>query len=39
MVDTKLLKTKTGFTPETTYEKGIEKTINWYKGSGKNEKN
>ena len=38
-VDTKLLKTKTGFTPETTYEKGIEKTINWYKGSGKNEKN
>lgn len=38
-VDTNILKTNTGFIPETTFEEGIEKTINWYKGSDKYEKN
>ena len=33
------LKKDTGFVPETSFEKGIEKTINWFKESGKNEKN
>lgn len=33
------LKKDTGFTPEISFKEGIEKTINWFKGSGKNEKN
>ena len=34
------LKTDTGFTPEFTFEKGIQNTIKWYKEKeGKNEKN
>ena len=28
-----------GFIPETSFEEGIEKTISWYKGSGKYEEN
>ncbi len=38
-VNIDLLKKDTGFIPETTFEKGIENTINWYKGSDKFEKN
>lgn len=38
-VNIEKLKKETGFIPNTSFEKGIEKTINWYKGRDKNEKN